>query len=90
MHSFKSIPNGDITLEDIEKDQIGLKKDLGRIKQGDPKDKSPEHKKTINNIKNLFNSREDVVRMFNDYAKTCLKTFMNQNKEQDLEQQDLE
>ena len=42
MHIFKSIYNGDITLEDVEKEQIELKKDLGRIKKGDPKDKSPE------------------------------------------------
>ena len=52
-----------------------LRKDLGRIKQGDPKDKSPEQKKTINNIKNLYNSREEVVQMFNDYAKNMSKNI---------------
>ena len=40
MHIFKSIYRGYITLEDVEKEQIELKKDLHRIKQGDPKDKS--------------------------------------------------
>ena len=69
MHIFKSICKGYITLEDIEKEQIEVKKDLGRIKQGDPKDKSPEQKKTIDNIKNLYNAREEVVRMYNDYVK---------------------
>ena len=69
MHIFKSICKGYIILEDIEKEQIELKKDLGRIKQRDPKDKSPEQKKTIANIKNLYNSREEVVRMYNDYPK---------------------
>ena len=39
---FKSIHNGDIPLEEIEKEQIELKSDLGRIKQGDPRDKSKE------------------------------------------------
>ena len=34
MYIFKSIYNGDISLEDVE-----LKKDIGRIKQGNPKDK---------------------------------------------------
>ena len=43
--TFKSIYNGDITLEDVEKEQIELRKDLGRIKQEDPKYKSPEQKK---------------------------------------------
>ena len=75
MHIFKSIYNGDITLEDVEKEQIELKKDLGRIKQGDPKDKSPEQKKTVNNIKNIYNSREEVVQMFNNYAKSMSKSI---------------
>ena len=30
--------------------------------------KSPEQTKTINNINNLYNSREQVVQMFNDYV----------------------
>ena len=63
MLAFKSIHNGDIPLEDIEKEQIELKRDLGRIKQGDPRDKSKEQKKTI------YNSREEAVKMFHDYAK---------------------
>ena len=53
MHIFKRIHNGDITLEDLEKEPIELKRDLGDIKQGDPRDKSKEQKKTIDNIKNL-------------------------------------
>ena len=58
MHIFKSIYNGDITLEDAGKKQIELRKDLGRIKQGDPKDKLLEQKNAIDNIKNRYNSRE--------------------------------
>ena len=58
MHIFKIIHNGDITLEDIEKEQKELKKDLGRIRQGDLRVKSQEQKKTINNIKNLYKSKE--------------------------------
>ena len=42
MHIFKSIHKGYTTLEDIETEQIELKRDLGRTKQGDPKDKSQE------------------------------------------------
>ena len=75
MHIFKSIRKGYITLEDIEKEQIEFKNDLGHIRQGDPKDKSPEQKKAINNIKNLYNSREEVIRMFNDYAKNTSKNI---------------
>ena len=75
MHIFKSIYNGDISLENVEKEQIELKKDLSRIKQGDPKNKSPEQKKTITNNNNLYNSREEVVQMFNDYAKNMSKNI---------------
>ena len=45
LHIFKSIHNGDIPLEDIEEEQKELKRDLGRTKQGDLKDKSKEQKK---------------------------------------------
>ena len=75
MHIFKSIYNGDISLENVEKEQIELKKDLSRIKQGDPKNKSPEQKKTITNNNNLYNSREEIVQMFNDYAKNMSKNI---------------
>ena len=80
MHFFKSIYNGDTPLEDIEKEQIELKRDLGRIKQGDSRDKSEEQKKTIANIKNLYNSRVEVVKMFNDYM--INEIFMIQNKKE--------
>ena len=67
--SYKPIDFNDLTynfedlkippaLEDIQKMQIELKRDLGYIKQGDPRDKTEEQKKTIDNIKNLYNSRE--------------------------------
>ena len=45
MHIFKSIHNVYTTLEDIEKEQIELKRYLGCIKQGDTNDKSQEQKK---------------------------------------------
>ena len=66
MHIFKRIHNGDTTLEDMEKEQIELKRNLGHIKQGAPKNRSREQEKTINNMKNLYDSREKV---FNGYAK---------------------
>ena len=75
MHTFKSIYNGDIILEDEEKGQRELKKDLGRINQGDPKDKPLEQKKTTGNIRNLYDLREEVVRMFNDYSKNTSRNI---------------
>ena len=75
MNIFKRIYKGDITLEDVEKEQIEFRKDLGRITQGEPKDKSLEQKETINNINNLYNSREEVVQVFNDYAKSMSRNI---------------
>ena len=75
LHIFKSIHHGDIPLEDIENEQIEIKRYLGRINQGDPRDKSEEQKKTIDNIKNLYNSREEVVKMFNDYARNMSRNI---------------
>ena len=81
MHIFKSIHNGDTPLKDIEKEQAELKRDLGRIKYGDPRDKPEEQKKTINNIRNLYNSREKVVKMFNDYARSMHRNIFDSKKE---------
>ena len=78
---FKSTHNGDTPLKDIEKEQIELKKDLGRIKQGDPRDKSEEQKKTTDNIKNLYSSIEEVVKMFNDYARNMSRNIYDSKQE---------
>ena len=69
LHIFKSIYNGSVPLEDVEKEQIETERDFNRIKQGDPKHRSDEQKKTINNVKNLFESRQKVAQMFNDYPR---------------------
>ena len=42
MHIFKSIYNGDISLEDVEKEKRKLREDLGHIKNGNSKSKSSE------------------------------------------------
>ena len=81
LHIFKSIHNGDTPLEDIEKEQIEFKRDLGRIKQGDPRDKSEERNNTIDIIKNLYNSREEVVKMFNDYASNISRNIYDSKQE---------
>ena len=81
MHIFKGIHNGDIPFEDVEKEQRNLKRDLGRIKQGDPRDKSEEQKKTIDNINNLYKSREEVVKMFNNYVKNMSRNIYDSTQE---------
>ena len=81
MHTFKSIHNCNIPLEDVEKEQIELKRDLGRINQGDPKNKSEQQKKTIDNIENLYNSRKEVFQMFNDYVRNMSRNIYDSKQE---------
>ena len=45
LHIFKSIHMGDKTLEGREKEQIEFKRDLGHIKQGNPKKDKKNNKK---------------------------------------------
>ena len=65
-HIFKSICNGNIALEDVEKYQKKIKSELGQIKQRNAKDKSKEQSNIIHNVTNLYESREKVVQMFNN------------------------
>ena len=81
MHIFKSIHNDDIPLEDIEKEQIELKRDLGHIKQGNPRDKSEEQKKTIDNIKNLYNTKQELIKMINDSVRNISRNIYDSKQE---------
>ena len=72
---FKDIHDGNISLEDVEEEQKKLKAELGRIKQGNQKSRSLEQTETINNIENLYNSREGIAQMFNGYAKNMSKNI---------------
>ena len=75
LHIFKSIHRGDTTLDNIEKEQIEFKRYLGYIKQGNPKKRSKEQQKTIDNVENIYNSRQEVVKMYNDYAKNMSRNI---------------
>ena len=77
---FKSIHNGDIALEDVEKEQLKLKSDLNRINQGPKYNKSLAQLNTIKNIKNIYESREEVFKMFNNYAKNMPKNIYEPKK----------
>ena len=61
LHIFKNMYYGDKSSEDVEKNQIKLKLESGRIKQGNPKDKLEEQFKVIDNVTNLYELREKAV-----------------------------
>ena len=72
---FKDKRDGNILLEDVEKEQNKLKVELNHIRQGNPENRSREQKNTINNIDILCKSRERVAKIFNDYAKNMSKNI---------------
>ena len=81
LHIFEIIYNGSIILEDVEKEQIKFKNHLNHIRQGNLNNRSEEQEKTINNIKNLYESRQKVVEMFNDYSREKSKRIYESKQE---------
>ena len=55
---LKEIRNGDISLKMAKKYQKNLKRKLDQIKSGNPKHESGKQLYTIENVKNLFDSRQ--------------------------------
>ena len=82
MHIFKSIYNGNIPLEDTEKEQIELKRDLVRINQGDPRDKSEEQKRQQITLKIFITQEKKLLKCLMIILGTCLEIFMIQNKKE--------
>ena len=67
-------------MEDVEKDQIKLKLDLWHRIQGNPKIRSEEQNNVINNVTNLYESREKVAQMFNKYLKNMSRDIYESKK----------
>ena len=66
---FKKIRDGDISLEMAEEDQKKFKREFGQIKSGNPDHKSDKQLYTIKNVKNLYDSRQKIIDLFNSYSK---------------------
>ena len=75
MNIFKNIHSSDKTLEDIEQEQNKLKKRNKCNKTRKSKKRSEKQQETIDNIENLYKSRQEVVNMFNNYAKNVSKSI---------------
>ena len=74
------IKNGDITLQQLEKKQDDFKWKLGLIKLGNPKYKNEKQKNTIENVKNLYNSKQKLLIYSIIIQELDLKQFTKQNK----------
>ena len=68
MYLYRDIYDANIELAKAEKDQEYFKLDLNEITRGNPKKKSADQIKTIENIKNLYKSRQKVIDLFNDFV----------------------
>ena len=66
---FKKIKDGDISLEMAEEDKEKFKRELNQIKSGNRKQKSEMQLYTMKNVKNLYDSRQKVIDLFNNYSK---------------------
>ena len=69
MYIYGHMRNGDTTLQQVEKQQKDFKKELNEIKSGNPKHKSNNQLYVIENIKNLYNSRQKIIDLLNDNSK---------------------
>ena len=69
MNIYNNIINCNTSIEKIEEDQKQFKSNLNEITKENPKYKSKAQLNTIEYVKNLYNSREEVLKLFNDYDK---------------------
>ena len=83
LHLYKDVFNGDVTLTKAEQDQNQFKLYFNDIITGNPNKKSKDQLDVMKNIKNLYESREKVNELYNDYVKLDPKLFSKQNRERD-------
>ena len=69
MRIYDEIKKGNISIEKTEQDQNQSKSKLNEITVGNLNHKSKNQWHAIKNIKNLYNSRDKVIKLYNDYAK---------------------
>ena len=60
---------GDISVEMVEEDQEKLKREFSRIKLGNPKHESEMQLYAIRKVKNLYDLRQKIIDLFNNYSK---------------------
>ena len=69
MYTYNQLKNGEKTLQQIEEEQKHFEKDLNEIKSGNRRRKSEKQLYTTKNVKILYDSREKIINLLNDYSK---------------------
>ena len=75
MYIYGHMKNGDTTLQQVEKQQKDFKKELNEITSGNPKHKSSGQQYIIENVKNLYNSRQKIIDLLNDNLRIISKVI---------------
>ena len=63
-----------------EEDQKKFERKFGQIKSGNPDHKSDKQLYTIKNVKNLYDSRQKIIDLFNSYSKIRCKAIYKSTK----------
>ena len=71
-------------MEAAEKGEIKLKSKLDEITSANSKHKLENQKDTIENVQNLYNSRQKAIGLFNDYSKIRYDTIVKDIKDMDM------
>ena len=69
LNNYNEIKNGNTAIKRQRKIKKNFKLSLNKINTGNPKYIKKYQLDAIENIKNLYNSRQKVIDLFNDYAK---------------------
>ena len=85
-HIYNNIKNGNTLIKNIEEDKKQFKSNVNEITTENPKYKSKDQLNTIKNTKTLYNAREKIIKLYNDYAKIKSEAIYKKktNWEQDL------
>ena len=70
MHFYNDIKNGNILLEKIEQKWKQFKSKLNKITTGNQKHKLKDQLYAIRNIKNLYNSKDKLIKVYNNITKS--------------------
>ena len=70
MYIYGHMKNGEKRLQQVEEEQKKCKKDLTGITSGNSKHKSVEQSYTIKNVRTLYDSRQKIIDLVNNNAKT--------------------
>ena len=77
---FREIREGNISLTKAEENEEDFKKGLGWITSGNHRYKEKNQLDTIKSVKNIYNSRQKIIDIFNDSSKIRSEAICKANK----------